>query len=97
MHCGIHLLVEFDIPQSIRECRSVLCCPSFSFIWLPWVLDVAAESSVAACGLLSNCVALVSERASSVIVENGLSCPVACGLLIPQPGMESPLYWKVAS
>ena len=56
-----------------------------------------AESSIAACGLLSNCVARASEHASSVVVANGLSCPVACGLLIPRPGMESPLYWKVAS
>ena len=31
-----------------------------------------AESSAVACGLLSDCVARASERASSVVVANGL-------------------------
>ena len=27
-------------------------------------------------------------RESSVVVARGLSCPVACGILVPQPGIE---------
>ena len=28
------------------------------------------------------------KRAGSVVVAHGLSCPVACGILVPRPGIE---------
>ena len=31
---------------------------------------------------------LLLRRASSVVVVRGLSCPVACGILVPRPGIE---------
>ena len=60
----------------------------YLFIWLCWVL-------VAACGIFSlqrmsfsSCGAWVPECVGSVVVACGLSCPVACGILVPWPGME---------
>ena len=44
-------------------------------------------SVVAACGL-SSCGVCALERAGSVVVVHGLSCPAACGILVPQPGIE---------
>ena len=32
--------------------------------------------------------ALSLRRESSVVVARGLSCPTACGILLPQPGIE---------
>ena len=52
-------------------------------------------SFIAACrlftvvrGLLSNCGSQALERVGSVVVACRLSCPVACGTLVPQPGIE---------
>ena len=54
----------------------------YLFIWLRRVL-------VAACGLLSSGVwALKHMHWGSVVVACGLSCPAACGILVPRPGIE---------
>ena len=57
-------------------------------------------SLVVACGLLervgsvivacrcSSCGTRASEHVGPVVVVCGLSCPVACGILVPQPGIE---------
>ena len=67
---------------------------SLSF-WLHWVL-------VAACGIFC-CTVLASlelwcagllylvvapDRVGSVVVARGLSCPTACGIFVPQLGIE---------
>ena len=38
--------------------------------------------------LLSSCGAQAPECAGSVVAARGLSCPVECGVLAPQPGVE---------
>ena len=43
-------------------------------------------SLVAACGLLSGCGAQAPGHADSRALR--LSCPVACGILVPRPGIE---------
>ena len=43
---------------------------------------------VAACGLLSSCGAWDPERVGSVVVACRLSCPAACGTLVPWPGIK---------
>ena len=43
---------------------------------------------VAAGGLLSCCGTQVPEHTGSVVAVHGLSCPAACGILVPQPGIE---------
>ena len=56
------------------------------FIWLNPILAVACGSHrllAAACGLLSSCGTWAPEGESSVIVACGLSCPDACGILVP--------------
>ena len=53
----------------------------YLFIWLCRVL-------VAACRLLCSCGARALECAGSVVVACELSCPVACGFLVPWPGIE---------
>ena len=42
-----------------------------------------------ACGLLSSCGACALERTGSVVVASGLSCPAACGILVPRSGIKS--------
>ena len=44
-------------------------------------------SVVAACGL-SSCDMWALEPVGSVVVACRLSCPMACGILVPQPGIE---------
>ena len=39
-------------------------------------------------GCVSSCGVWAPEQAGSVVVAHGLSCPMACGILVPQPGME---------
>ena len=68
------------------------------FIWLCQVLVEArqhAGSFIAAHGLfvvarrlLSNCGARAPESTGSVVAVHGLSCPAACGILVPQPRIE---------
>ena len=55
-----------------------------------WDLSLwhAGFSLVVSHGLLSSCVARAPEHAGSVVAANGLSCPAACGILVPQPGIE---------
>ena len=43
---------------------------------------------VAAHRLLSSCGTRAPERAVSVVAARGLSCPAACGILVPWPGIE---------
>ena len=45
-------------------------------------------SLVVVCGLLSSCGVQAPGRVGSVVVVHGLSCPVACGILVPRPGIE---------
>ena len=58
------------------------------FIWLRWVLVVARRIFRWACELLSSFGARTVERAGSVVVARWLSCSAACGILVPQPGIE---------
>ena len=68
----------------------LLCLYSFFFkylfIWLRRVVVAAhgifiAASFVVACGLLSSCGVQALEC-------TGLSCPMACGILFPRPGVN---------
>ena len=45
-------------------------------------------SFVAACGLLSKCGSQVPECVGSVVISLRFGCPVACGILVPQPGIK---------
>ena len=66
-------------------------------------LFVAALGLLSSCGmraslqlwhasfLFSSCGWRAPERTSSVVVAHGLSYPAACGILVPQPGIE-PAY-----
>ena len=67
----------------------------YYFFWLQQVL-VAAHGAFR-CGAwapehvgssLRLAGSLVEVRASSVVVVRGLSCPAACGILVPQPGIK---------
>ena len=44
--------------------------------------------SVVAVHWLSSCGVRAPECMGSVAVARGLSCPVACGILVPQPGIK---------
>ena len=62
----------------------------YVFIWLRWVLVVARGIFIAACGIFHCSVRDLSlQRVGSVVAALGLSCPVACGILVPQPGIKS--------
>ena len=55
----------------------------YLFIWLHRVLVAARGIFVVECGLLSSCGSRALERPGSVVVAHGLSCPAACGTLVP--------------
>ena len=63
--------------------------------WLHWVLVAAHRIFVAACrlfvaahGLLFSCGTQAPEHMGSVVAARGLSCPAACGILVPRPGIK---------
>ena len=64
------------------------------FIWLCWVLVVALRIFVALCrsfsgGLWhSSCNAWALDHVVPVVAAYQFSCSVACGILVPQPGIE---------
>ena len=58
--------------------------------WLCWVLVVACRIFTAVCEHLSSYGAQAPECMGSVLASSGLSCPLACGILVPQPGIEPP-------
>ena len=37
---------------------------------------------------LLHCMACLVVAVSSVVTAHGLSCPMACGILVPRPGIE---------
>ena len=41
-----------------------------------------------ACGFLSSCGMRAPEHTGSVVAACRLSCPTACGILVPRPGIE---------
>ena len=43
---------------------------------------------IAACRLLSSCGVQALGHMGSVVVARGLSCPAACEILLPWPGIE---------
>ena len=59
-----------------------------SSLWHEGSFVVVHGLFIAAHGLLSSCVAWAPERVGSVVARHGLSCPVACGILVPRPGIE---------
>ena len=50
-------------------------------MYLCWIL-------VAAHGLLFSCGMWALGHMGSVVAAHGLSCPMACGILVPQPGIK---------
>ena len=69
---------------------SSLWCAGFSLV-------VACGFSLSSCGawtpervgsVVCSMQALSLRRESSVVVARGLSCPKACGILVPRPGIE---------
>ena len=89
LSCGVWDLCWGTRDLSLWRAVSSLQCLGFSL--------------VAALGLLSSCGAQAPERvssvvcstwalslkhASSIVVVRSLSCPVACGILVPRPGIE---------
>ena len=74
----------------------------FQSVWVFFVVvAVWAFSSYGKCGLLSNCSvgfsfrwllllpSMVSSVQASIVAAHGLSCPVACGVLVPGPRIEA--------
>ena len=60
----------------------------FFLNWLCWVLVAACRIFIAVRGLLSSCGAWTPEHVGSVVVAHRLSCPTACGISVPQPGIK---------
>ena len=67
-----------------------------------WASLVAAHGLLSSCGAqaperagsvvaargLSSCGTWTPEHAGSVVAVHRLSCPTACGILVPRPGIE---------
>ena len=86
------LLLSFFFLICLRQVLVVArgisrCSTWFSSCGSQALYSWRAASVVAACGL-SSCDAWAPERTDSVVAVRGLSCPTACGILVPQPGTE---------
>ena len=62
----------------------------FVCFWLHRVLVVACETCCSTwdLSLQPSGFSLVEGPRFSVVAVRGLSCPMACGILVPQPGIE---------
>ena len=65
----------------------------FYFLFIFWLHRVlVAARGIFCCGAQAlHCsvrASLQLQRTGSVVVARGLSCPAACGILVPRPGME---------
>ena len=71
-HCGVQASL-------VAVCGLLSSCG----MWAP-----ECTGSVVGARWLSSCGVRALERVGSVVVACGLSCPVACGILVPRPGIE---------
>ena len=69
---------------------SGLSCSTRDLCWGVQDLSLWRGLLVVVHGLLSSCRVQAPGRVSSVVVAHGLSCPEACGILVPWPGIEPP-------
>ena len=75
----------------------VVCfvCVLRGFLVMCWVFAVACRLSLVVANRgFSRCGTQALEYLGSVVVAHGLSCPKACGILTPRPGIkpESPAF-----
>ena len=75
-HCFDTKKLTGKTVDALGQWQSVSVFSFLIFIWLCWVLDVAR-------GLL------YSWHVGSGAAAFGLRCPLTCGILVPQPGIES--------
>ena len=69
----------------------------YLFTWLHPILVAALRIFIVVLGL-SSCSVWAPECVVSLVVACRLSCPVACGILLPDWGSNPhPLHWKVDS
>ena len=77
----------------------------FTYLWLHWVfsavpwLSPVAEQGYCSlqCLLQSTALGVQLQRVDSVVVECGLSCPVACGIFPDQVSNPCFLHWQMDS
>ena len=62
-------------------------CVCFCFVFLKYLFIQLHQVLVAACGIF-HCGTRAPEDAGSVVAARRLSCPTACGILVPRPGIE---------
>ena len=77
----VHLSVQMvlGLLAVFRGGLSLFC---YFFLWLCWVLVAAHTVFTGSCAIFCFC------GADSLVVLHGLACPVACGILVPQTGIE---------
>ena len=67
-------------------------------LWrLPLWSTGARRVGVSSCGVQTSCSLLAREHGSSLVVVDGLSCSVACGVFPDQGSNPCPLHWQAAS
>ena len=76
-------------------------------LWHVFLLFIYLAVSGLSCGTrdlslwgagFSSCGTRAPEHTGSVVAVRQLSCPAACGILVPRPGIEPTfLHWKVDS
>ena len=71
---------------------------TFSLWWITWSRLSLARHPLWTDQSLSPSFVVVFWLPWAFVVESGLSCPAACGILVPWPGINlSPLRWKADS
>ena len=80
---------DFDLCPTWHDllpCVSIGLQAPLLFSFLTFIL--LHQVSVVACRLLSSCGVRAPEPSGSVAATRRLSCPVACGILVPWPGIK---------
>ena len=75
--------------------RDLLLFFSFNFYLFLAVLGLWCNTQASCCGGFSFCRAQALGHIGSVVVAHGLSCPAACGMLVPSARTE-PMYPALA-
>ena len=97
-YCRLVNLLDFCRAEWILTLGKTFITHSFIFLIYLAVLGLSCgmqaslqlrhAGSLVVTHRLSSCGTRAAEHAGSVVAVHGLSCPTACGILVPRPGIE---------
>ena len=75
-----------------------MCIYIYIYIFFFFIISLVVVHGLPVTGAALCCQAWAPGHKGSVVVVHGLSCSMACGILVPRPGINPwPLHWQTDS